>query len=552
MELTDARREEVGDGQLILAAYARWGEECVDHLDGDFAFAIWDERRRRLFCARDHFGIKPFYYCFQQGAFLFASEIKGILAGGIAGIPNDAYLAGYLLVLFDDAEATAYRGILRLPAAHSLTVSADGVVLRRYWRLRAGPELRLRSDAEYAEVFRAEFAAAVRSRLRSAFPVGTLLSGGMDSSSITCMARQLLAEEGGNRQLHAFSATFDSSPSCDERQYFTAVTAQEGIIAHLTPVDQLGPFTAYHEGQALQDEPYVGTTHYLHWGLYQAARPHVRTLLEGHGGDSVVSHGMTYLTELTARGRWVSLLREARAYAGKGGWRLRDVLWEWSVLPLIPGPLRSYWRRLHDERTREQKLARALIAPAVIERLRLRQRLDAARRADLPARSVREEQEVELASPIYALIFEWFNIAAHTHALDVRYPFFDRRFVEFCLTLPPEQKLRGGWTRYILRRAMEGILPAEVQWRAGKANLSPCFFRNLRARDQQLLGRMLDEGREKLAPYLDTARLQDCYRRWAAEEPSAQRYWEPIWFAATLAAWMLDRDVGEARSHRDA
>jgi len=204
--LADRPPAEIADSQLILAAYEKWGEYCPEKLLGDFAFAIWDERKQVLFCARDHFGVKPFCYHQSEQFFVFASEIKALLC--LPGVPcqlNEARVADYLEVLFEDKAMTFYQHILRLPPGHSITVGREETRLRSYWSLDPERELRLGSDEEYAE--------AMRCRLRSAFPIGSMLSGGLDSSSITCVARKLLAQNGG-RRLHTFSAIFESLTRC--------------------------------------------------------------------------------------------------------------------------------------------------------------------------------------------------------------------------------------------------------------------------------------------------------------------------------------------------
>ena len=528
----------ISDSRLILAAYAAWGTDCLARFDGDFTFAIWDSRHRQLFCARDHFGLRPFYYMVSRQTIIFASEIKGVLAGGAPDSPNDMFLAGYLLGIFDDPEATAYREIHRLPAAHALIMTDAGVMVRRYWQLSAPAELRLSSDEEYADAFRESFTEAIRCRLRSAFPIGSMLSGGMDSSSVTCVARRLLPAD---QPLHTFSAIFDAYPSCDERPYINAVTARDGLCPSQVASEAITPFTAYVEGQVLQDEPYLGTTHYMHWGLYQTAQGHARILLEGHGGDSVISHGLTYLTELASQGHWGTMLREARAYGARNQWRVRDVLWEWVAKPLAPTPFVQGWRWWHDARQREARLQRAGVTPELIQQAHLHERLAIARRDDRPARSIRDEQVTELSSHAYSLIFDWFSTASLTYGLDVRYPFFDRRLIELCISLPSRQRLQDGWTRMVLRRAMEGILPERVQWRGGKANLSPCFYGNLYHRDRAWLEQTLREGAAVLAPYVDVSRVLACYAQWAAGGPGTQRLWEPIWYAATLAVWLTTR-----------
>jgi asparagine synthase (glutamine-hydrolysing) len=176
----------VPDARLVLAAYERWGERCVEHLLGDFAFALWDERQGQLFCARDHLGVRPFYYYHGPGRlFAFASEIKGLLALGDVPPPrlNEVRVADYLVRVFDDKAGTFYENVLRLPPAHTLVLSRDGIRLREYWRLDPTREIRLANDAAYAEAFRDIFTEAVRCRVRGVNPPpGFLRSGGIDSS----------------------------------------------------------------------------------------------------------------------------------------------------------------------------------------------------------------------------------------------------------------------------------------------------------------------------------------------------------------------------------
>ncbi len=193
---------DVTDAELILRAYKRWGERSPEHLLGDFAFAIRDAHRDVLFCARDHFGVKPFYYHHAPGRlFCFASEIKGLLA--LAEVPrrlNETRVADYLVPLLEDKVITFYEEIVRLPPAHRMTVSRDGVRIEEYWALDPTREIRMKSGEEYAEAFREIFTEAVHCRLRSAFPVGSMLSGGLDSSSIVCVARKLIAKNGFPRR----------------------------------------------------------------------------------------------------------------------------------------------------------------------------------------------------------------------------------------------------------------------------------------------------------------------------------------------------------------
>ncbi|MCX7596682.1 MAG: lasso peptide isopeptide bond-forming cyclase, partial [Fischerella sp.] len=186
--------DKITDAQIILAAYQKWGEQCPEHLLGDFAFAIWDRRKQILFCARDHFGVKPFYYHYQPGkAFVFASEIKALFC--FPQVPrrlNEVRIGDYLALMMEDKAITTYKDILRLPPAHSMVVSESGIQLWSYWSLDLHREIHLASNEAYAEEFRQIFTEAVRCRLRSAFPIVSHLSGGLDSSAVTCVARDIL------------------------------------------------------------------------------------------------------------------------------------------------------------------------------------------------------------------------------------------------------------------------------------------------------------------------------------------------------------------------
>src|SRR5262245_3845972 len=230
------------DSHLILAAYERWGDSCSEKLIGDFAFAIWDGRNQSLFCARDHFGIKPFYYFHKHGTgFLFASEIKALLASPIVPCRlNETRVADYLANFIEDEEITFYRDIKRLPRSHALRVDLSGCRLSQYWSLDPGREIRYGSDEQYAEAFREKFFQAVDCRLRSAFPVGASLSGGLDSSSVVQVSRHFLRRS-GKSPLHTFSAIFDDVPQSDERSFINLILdGADDLAPQFIHLDRLG------------------------------------------------------------------------------------------------------------------------------------------------------------------------------------------------------------------------------------------------------------------------------------------------------------------------
>ncbi len=524
-------KRRITDAALILRAYEKWGEDCPAKLLGDFAFAIWDGREHRFFCARDHFGVKPFYYYHRSGsAFVFGSEIKALLC--IPEVPrrlNETRVAEYLVPMLEDEAITFYQEIFRLPPGHSMTLSAEKVSVRPYWFLDPSRELRLRSDEEYAEAFRELFTEAVRCRLRSAFPVGSLLSGGLDSSSIVCVARKLLPAH-GNTQLHTFSAIYDEVQECDERPFIKAVLAQNGLKPHYVHADRLSPLTDLDRVFYHQDEPFWVPNLFMFWGgLYSTAHGQgVRVLLDGMDGDTTVSHGLAYLEELARSGRWVALAKEVTRLGQRFNRAPWWFLWRYILNPLIPEPIRKAWRSWDGGAVMNREFARHVGLPDRAQMLR--------RHMPRRARISREGHWRELTSGLNAYALEVLDKAASAFSIEPRYPFFDKRLAEFCLALPPEQKLYQGWNRVVMRRAMEKILPEEVRWRGGKADLSPNFTRGLLAFERGILEDVILRNPQVILPYVDTSQLREAYKRYLAGTGYKDAL--TIWKTVTLALWL--------------
>ncbi len=525
---------EITDGELILAAYERWGDRCPERLLGDFAFAIWDRPRRTLFCARDHFGVKPFYYHRSPRLFAFASEIKALLR--LPEVPrrlNEVRVGDYLAPILEDKIITFYEEILRLPPAHTMTVTPEGSVVRPYWALDPARELKLGSDGEYDEAFRALFTEAVRCRLRSAFPVGSMLSGGLDSSSIVCVARRLLGENGGST-LHTFSAVFPEVPECDERRFIDTVLAQTGLEPHYVRGDRLSPLLDSEGGLGHEDEAIFAPNWFLHSALYRAARESgVRVLFDGFDGDTTLWHSLAYLGELVRAMRWKTLITEAKGLSerfDRPAWRF---LWT-GVSPLVPEPVRHGWRRIRRRSLRGWEI-NPTISPGLARRVRLEERVSTFLGSRVrPPRTSREEHWRRLTWGVLPCALEWADQAAAALSIDPRYPFFDRRLVEFCLALPAEQKLHRGWTRMIARRAMAGVVPAEVRWR-GKANLSPVLPRGLTLFDLARIEAVIEEPKE-IAEYVSQPALRDAFQRYTCKSLNDPAL--AVWRATMLALWL--------------
>lgn len=571
--------DQVSDNTLILAAYSKWGTFCPEHLLGDFAFVLWDRRDQSLFCARDHFGVKPLYYFYYPGhLFAFASEIKGLLC--LSEIPrqlNEVQVADYLLGLFEDKTSTFYQNILRLPPAHSLTVTAQGIRARCYWSLDPSSELRLKSDDEYAEAFRESFTEAVQCRLRSAFLRGSHLSGGLDSSAVTCVAHKLL--ESTNARLHIFSNIFDNVPECDERPFINAVLAQREVIPHFVHADRSSPLSDLERVFWYQDEPSIGPNHFLPWGLNRAAsEAGVRVILDGFDGDTTISHGAARLTELAYAGEWEKFAREAQAVSAHfnvtplgllQGYGLtaveelakhqrwlafaaainqinrvyrasrRQLLWRHGLRPLISSQIVNV-----------QKASQSSIDPIInsdfARRLNVRDRIQLLNAVQLKTpRTAREDQWRNLTSGLFTSVLELSDRCAAAFSVEGRHPFMDKRLIELCLALPASQKLSDGWSRIVMRRAMSGIVPEEIRWRGGKTDMNPNFLRGFLVSDRIALDQAIFNHAQVVEKYIDISHLRQLYQRLIARHKANIYQTMTLWKVVTLTYWL------RSAAHRD-
>lgn len=528
---------DAGDAAVILGAYGRWADDCASRLIGDFAFAIWDERRQQLFCGRDHIGVKPIYYHQGSSAFLFASEIKALLTSPLVpyGL-NLQRVADHLVGLVDDPGITFHRDVCRLPAGHTLTVSRAGTRLRRYWAPDPVRELARATDAAYAEAFRACFTEAVRCRLDSGdVRLGALLSGGLDSSSIVataCGLRSTSAEK-----LDTFSAIFPGLPPAhlrriDERDYVDAVVAQGGISPHFVRGDLLSPLTDIDRALWHLDEGFAAPNLYLHWGLYAAVREQgVGVLLDGIDGDTTVSHGLERLPALARSGRLLTLSGELRGLSRLHGVGLVHLLKGFVLPPLIA----PWTRRLRG--LRGDALEGSVIRRDFASRTGVVDRLEAVRAVQGSYRDPRWAHRAALTSGLVPYALELADKAAGAFGVEPRYPFFDRRLIELCLAMPPDQKLKGGWTRMVMRRAMGGVLPEEIRWRSTKASLAPNFGRRLLDKDRPLLEEIIVGQPGVIEEYVDVPALRRVYDRFVAR-PASETDALVVYGAAVLGLWL--------------
>lgn len=540
-------RLDITDADLILASYRSWGERCAEHWIGDFALVIWDSRRRRLFCARDPFGVKPLYYHYAPGRlFAFASEVEAILS--LEDVPDEIdefEVARHLLIpLGRDVSSTYYKHIRRLMPAHLLLVSDQNLETRRYWQLDPTRELLLSSDGEYAEALRESFIEAVRCRIRSCTPVASMLSGGIDSASITCVAADLIESAGGGSTLHALSAVYPGVPTSDERAFIEDVLIGHRMLPHFFAADTVSPIAEIDRMNQLIGGANWGANLYLNWTLYGvAAEAGARVVLDGFDGDTTVSHGTGYMSELAMTGRWLKLALTSIPYSRRHSRSVSS-----DYLSLVRLGLR------HP--------SRATAVGSLVQRARRRNRGEAQpdrapRNHLLNADFARRLSDSVIANPnpptterefhlrkLNGLaLFEgvgWLEACGAGRGVEVRLPFCDVRLVELCLSLPPDQKIRRGWTRYTMRRAMDGILPTTIQWRKGKTDLHDGWASAWRANQNGRIESMLQQPGPSVERYLETERVRELYARFLRGETDPEEE-HVLWRVLSLALWLSSR-----------
>jgi asparagine synthase (glutamine-hydrolysing) len=529
----------ISDVQLIVRAYLRWAEDCCEHLVGDFAFAIWDEVDGTLFCARDQMGVKPLFYAQSDDRFAFSSELAGVAQ---ARAPVDeARMAGFLLGFSADPAITAFRGANRLPAGHCLTLRHGNLTVRRYWSLHGEPHNAHRSAAE---MFRERLDDAVTARLRGTSALGAMLSGGLDSSSIVALAARRLDHDASG-PLQTYSFDYPASPQLGERDYVEAVLdtypmAQPRFVGF----DDLAPLLGLDRLACGRSDLLFAPGLPKMTRLFAAAQGSgSRVLLDGHGGDEVVSHGFGRLSELAAAGDWFALYRELRGAAGLFGESANRMFLRYFTSYGPGRRLQRLVRRLQPAPTAaSQPTSLSFLAPAFAARAdadaRYRQWRERLRDAHASEASL---HAWNVSMPEVGEAFEALDRAATLANVELRFPFYDLRLVSFAVGVPSHEILRDGWTRSLLRRAMDGILPATVQWRRDKIDFSSEVRLGLVRHHRDVLAE-ISRGDSPIGAYIDIGRLRAAISR-LIERPASADSTELfiIWRSAFLSYWLRSR-----------
>jgi asparagine synthase (glutamine-hydrolysing) len=540
--------------ELIARAYLKWKQDCPKHFLGDFAFAIWDAKQQQLFCARDQFGVKPFYYAFINHSFYFSSSLQSIL--DIEAIPediNDERIFDYVASTCVDNTSTFYKNIFRLPPAHTLTISRETHEFTRYWQYVFTGELLLADDNQYEEAFREIFTEAVHCRINSD-QLAILLSGGLDSTSVACIAEKLTNAD-ISRPLHVYSGVFNTHRQCDEQNYISETLRSGNYRWQTNTVDKSDPLESLFEIASIQNEPWFAPNMYMSWNLLKLMQADGRKLLlDGHDGDSIISSGWGYFTELLNNSSLIAFFKEL--YLSK---RVLSPVEQRSLIKLLykkkVGPhLLSIMTSLRIPGRKKNHATQLPGAPnssyshylhsSFLERPEIRKRIEIGQVPKTPHLYERDIHYKNVFHPIQPLALEVLYRTADAFSIEYRCPFWDKRLVEFCLSLPASQIFKNGYPRSILRRGMNNIIPPKIQWRPDKTDFLPSVIKIADLIYNDSADNPLLQARENISRWIDLDKFLS-YHRAHPENKNAAFF--DIWKVLTLHAWLETRK--EKRSH---
>lgn len=483
------------DAELILHAYHVWGGDCVEHLLGDFAFAIWDIRRQRLFCARDHFGVKPFYYAQVGQCLVFSNTLDCVrMHPGVSDELNDQVIGDFLLFGLNlEFDTTPFADICRLPPSNTLTWSEGKQQFRRYWTLPIDEPIRYNRSGDYIARFLDLLRSAVTDRLR-ADHLGVFMSGGLDSTTIAATAKELLEQTLPSFDLRGYTYVYETLVPHEEGHYAEIAAQALGIPLHRLVADSYGLFEKWGEDQLKSPELECSPTKAVRLDQFRQAAANGRVVLTGEGGDPLLDPQCgPYVVGLIRSFQWSRLVGEIgscvlshrRIPQPLLGLRtkVRSLLGSRGELPAYPPWLNQEWEdrvKLPQRWKRQKESCPGQFSPH-------------------PYRPATYES---LTHPVWPSGFEADDPGVTTFPVELRHPFFDLRLVRFLLALPPVP-----WCvdKELIREAMDGVLPQAVLLRP-KAPFAKDLFAELFERPGRHRMDRLEPAPE-LARYVDLRRI---------------------------------------------
>ena len=533
---------DASDALLIARTYSVVGESILERLVGDFALAVFNPVMQRLVLVRDTLGIRPLYYARVGQTFLFASEIKTILAHPeVATRPNDDHIADFLFDRIRESDVTFFSNIYNLPPAHLLAVSQTQLTKRRYWDFDPGYRIRYATHEDYVKALQELFQQAVRRRLRSAYPLAVSVSGGVDSSAIICTAETLVRRgQASSPDLFGVSyLTTEGTPS-DEQIFLTEIERAYGTTIDRIPPGPMKILEGSRKVVWCLEAPFLDEQ----WGnsertLCAVRNRGARVMLTGHWGDQFM-FSQAYLIDLARRFRWRTVARHLRQYCS---W-LRDVdpklfyyrLFVGLVMTFAPSTLVPMLRRLrrrkispwYTTRFRRHSLQRLMGRPM--------------RTTQFPSAYANSLYETANAG-YYVFCMEWNNKLAAAYGLEMTFPFLDRDLIRFMLAIPGEVHAPEGVPKGLFRDAMREVVPAPILGRTWKADFTHLVNEGVDQEFAHVIDCLEEKAlavkmgyvhgarlREVLAPLRERLQRPDCVAAWHLTDLLGLELWLQTFF----------------------
>lgn len=530
------RLSRTSDAALLLLAYRRWDTDCAAYLLGDFAFVIWDAAAQRLFAAGDQIGVRGLVYTHSGRRVIISSSIPPLLAvPGFQKRVNDRKVVQYLTNTWEEDSATFFHDIHHLPPARTLIATRDGLSIRRYWDITPDRRIRYRRDQDYAEHYRELLDEAVRCRMRTAWPVGISLSGGIDSAAVAAVAAtQLPTLRRVPQPLHSFSWVFDELKSCDERAWIEPVVERHGIQAHVLPGDDCWPLRDLATWPVMLDHPGQDAYILLRRRVMAAAQASgCRVLLTGYHSEALLYGWRYWMVDAVREAQFSRLAMVAQHKPERSAWRTG---FNYLVRQMVPREVRHAYRRVKRVLRGRRDLfdPNPIVSPDLLARTRFnREVMEAQRWREFSAPGQWERYRVLTAGEVALGLNA--NAADYcAHGVQSLSPFQDRRLAEFCLALPAYALGVPGQSKQLLRRAVQDILPAEIIALGKVGSLLPLYHRSVMEREKAIVAALLADPHIVQHGYIDGVALRRLVEGYQGDQ--AASFW--LWAAITLELWL--------------
>jgi asparagine synthase (glutamine-hydrolysing) len=467
----------VSDSEIILLSYKRWGEDCVNHLEGEFAFAIWDGDNQKLFAATDHIGFRPLFYYDSPEQFIFCSEIKGIVA--VKPLPN--YFNEESLVQYfyskGKSNITYNKEIFALCGGSVLTLQDGKMAYRKYWNLESTGKYNFTKDQDWYDCTREMLYRAVENRLNTDVPIGVTLSGGLDSTSVACILSELLMKK--NKPLYTFSSVLPLDHrgiEKDERYYIDLVGKHcPNIIQTYVEAPGVGPLSNLDAAFEI-DESFPVSVAYMNYALHSAAMQNqVRILFNGFGGDFWISwKGHSVVYDLVKKGKYRQGLKIMQQFCAKESESFHKIF---RRMYLSQTPYYSFLRSLFKK---QNEMEQKMLNDDILKRYH-------SQIAEKAKTSHADSLVAEVNQGVIGRKVSKFYNRSNFYKMDTGTPLFDKKLYELLIDLPIHCHANNGAKRGLIRTIMDGVIPEEIRQRTDKKAFSPDSAVRLIAQKQEVL-----------------------------------------------------------------